>query len=352
MARLGFVGAGGAAGMTDALKEIVAQRLLEKKLEEQRLQQEFENRMATRQADTGDSRFARTQGHTETMDTAGLGLRTRGVDLDERGLEHRIGQDVRGNTIEDKALADAAQKELGRVTFLRRRGQETGSPAFEGLEFGLNPDVTLTGKERGKDVGEEGLAAWQSGGSTVNQGRVSQQTAGNIASSNAAAQNAINRRVVTPPRQSAALTEKVAKLEQSMGMLDDMEATLNESWLGPIQGRVTEASINMPGVEVPDDLAQFAAQTAAMKNATIQAITGAAMGEAEAKRIMAQIPSFTDKPNVWRQKAASTRKNLELIADKMTQGQAAQGNAANPDATTKATKPLSAAELLKKYGGG
>lgn len=357
MARgLGFVGAGGAAGMTDALKEIVAQRLLEKKLEDQRLQQEFENRMALRQADTGDSRFERTQGLSEELGRRGMAVSEGGLGLSRERFGHDVSQDQRGNRLEDEDRATAASDKAGRLSFLDEVAGGQTDPTRRNVVRGLKYNVQLpdlrSPEQRGTEAGVEEGAAFDAGGKRVRQSIVDMGTASGIAQSNAAAANAERRRVVTPPRQSAATTEKIAKLEQSVGMLDDMEATLNESWLGPIQGRATEASINMPGIEVGDDLAQFAAQTAALKNATIQAITGAAMGEQEAKRIMAQIPSFTDKPNVWRQKAAATRKNLELLADKMMQGQAAQGNSAKPGAVTSGAKLLTPADYIKKYGGG
>lgn len=304
MAGYGFVGAGGAAGMTDALKEIVAQRLLEKKLEEQRMQQEFENRMATRAADTGDARFDRTQGHTETMDTAGLGLRTRSVELDARGLGHRISQDVRGNTIEDKDRATAAQKELGRVTFLRRRGKETGSPAFEGLEFGLNPEVTLTGEERGKETGEEGLAAWQSGGSTVNQGRVNQQTAGNNASARFAASLRPAPSQKPPTQAEKAILAFYHTAQQSSDDADvfepsvsGMEARLLPSWLQTKEGQ------------------QYSQAQKAFTEARLRKVSGAAISQQEyANDAAMYFAQPNDSPEVLAQKKRGRQNVLEGLA--------------------------------------
>lgn len=112
---------------------------------------------------------------------------------------------------------------------------------------------------------------------------------------------------------SAAAIEKVAGIEQSLGILNDLETLKKDEWLGPATGRYTEFKINLPGADVPNDLAKFAAQTATLKNAVVKAVTGAAMSEPEAKRIMAQVPNFTDKPNVWKQKLDATRENLSLL---------------------------------------
>ncbi len=112
---------------------------------------------------------------------------------------------------------------------------------------------------------------------------------------------------------SAGAVEKIAGVEQSLSVLDDLEKLKNDEWLGPVTGRYTEFKVSAPGAKVSDELAKFAAQTATLKNAVVKATTGAAMSEPEAKRIMAQIPQFTDKPNVWTQKAKATRENLDIL---------------------------------------
>ncbi len=115
---------------------------------------------------------------------------------------------------------------------------------------------------------------------------------------------------------SAVAIEKVAGIEQSLTVLKSLEKLVNDDWLGPVAGRVTAAKINAPGFKVSDDLARFAAETATLKNSVVKAITGAAMSEPEAARIMKQIPDFADKPNVWRQKLAATRDNLTTLRNR------------------------------------
>lgn len=112
---------------------------------------------------------------------------------------------------------------------------------------------------------------------------------------------------------SATAIDKLAGIDQSLGILNDLESLKSDSWLGPVQGRMTELEIGMPGASVSDKLAKFAAQTATLKNAVVKAITGAQMSEPEAKRIMKQIPDFSDKPNVWKQKLDATRENMQVL---------------------------------------
>ena len=117
-------------------------------------------------------------------------------------------------------------------------------------------------------------------------------------------------------RLSAVAIEKLAGLEQSLVVLKSLEGLVQDGWLGPIQGRVTEAKVGLPGAPVSDQLARFYAETATLKNAVVKAVTGAQMSEPEAQRILTQVPSFADKPNVWRQKANATRDNLSMLRDR------------------------------------
>ena len=116
---------------------------------------------------------------------------------------------------------------------------------------------------------------------------------------------------------SAAVAEKVAGLEQGLSILSELESLKQDNWLGPAAGRFTEMKINTPGVDVPDNLAKFAAQTATLRNSVVKAITGAQMSEPEAKRIMQQVPLFTDKPSVWKQKLDATRQNMTVMRRRM-----------------------------------
>lgn len=212
---LGFVGAGGAKGASDALREIIADRLREEATQRMIAQQEFENAMATRQADTGDRRFDRTQGFTERMGDANLDLSRRGVDLDERGFEHRVNQDVRGNTIEDAALARDAEDRAGKISFLDEVAGQQTDPLRRNTVRGLRYNVQLpdlrTAQQRGADTGAEELSAFQSGGRQVRQGETDIIVGGNIRSTNAAA---ANRAPAGPDPDAADAEMKAAEVKR------------------------------------------------------------------------------------------------------------------------------------------
>ncbi len=113
---------------------------------------------------------------------------------------------------------------------------------------------------------------------------------------------------------SAGAIEKVAGVDQSMGMLDDIEKLLPKMAdnIGIMDGRVARAKL-MTGRGITQELAEFDAQLTGLKNAVIKATTGAAMSEPEAKRIMGQLPDLTQPEAVFRARMATTRKNLETL---------------------------------------
>ena len=115
----------------------------------------------------------------------------------------------------------------------------------------------------------------------------------------------------------AAALDKVAGADAGIRLASKLENLFEEDWVGPAAGRAMQWSMQVPGLPVSDEYAQFSAETATLRNATIKAITGAQMSEPEAKRIMQQIPSFEDKPNVWRQKLASTVDNLRFMREQI-----------------------------------
>lgn len=85
------------------------------------------------------------------------------------------------------------------------------------------------------------------------------------------------------------------------------------AWVGPVQGRVNSLKLITPGVDVDPQMAEFFAETAAIKNRMIRAITGAQMSEPEAKRIMSQLPDINHKPGVFLARMAATERNLEAL---------------------------------------
>lgn len=147
---------------------------------------------------------------------------------------------------------------------------------------------------------------------------------------------------------SATAIDKVAAVDQSMGMLDDIERLLPKMGrsIGLIDGRVSKAKL-ATGAGVTPELAEFDAQLTGLKNAVIKATTGAAMSEPEAKRIMGQLPDLSQPEAVFKARLATTRKNLDTLKRRTIE---LSGGSVAPSVA--APKALTAEELIKKYGGG
>jgi len=122
-----------------------------------------------------------------------------------------------------------------------------------------------------------------------------------------------------PQRLLGRSQEMIAGADSSAHSLDKLEALLPavEGRLGPLTGRLSALGLQIPGISVDKNFAAFSAETATLTNATIKAVTGAQMSEPEANRIRKQIPALSDKPDVWRAKAAATRDNLRFLRQRM-----------------------------------
>lgn len=140
--------------------------------------------------------------------------------------------------------------------------------------------------------------------------------------------------------------EKVASVDQSIGMLDDIDRLLPNmaAFIGPMDGRLARAKL-ATGAGVTPELAEFDAQLTGLKNAVIKATTGAAMSEPEAKRIMGQLPDLNLPEAVFKARLATTRRNLELLKKRTIE---LSGGSTAPSVP----KKMTAEELIKKYGGG
>lgn len=116
------------------------------------------------------------------------------------------------------------------------------------------------------------------------------------------------------PGLSPSQRTQVASTEQGLDSLTEIERLFKPEYVGPATGRIRAIGQKIPGVPVNEEFSQFQAEVAAMRNATIKAITGAQMSEPEAKRIREQIPEITDKPEVFKAKLAATRRNQADLA--------------------------------------
>jgi hypothetical protein len=114
---------------------------------------------------------------------------------------------------------------------------------------------------------------------------------------------------------SAAAVEKVAGADTALGSAAKIAELLPsfEGSLGPVYGRVQQAK---QGTALADSgYAEFAAEVATLKNAVVKATTGAAMSEAEAVRILEQVPDLTQQPAVFKARLATTKRNIQKLRD-------------------------------------
>lgn len=135
-----------------------------------------------------------------------------------------------------------------------------------------------------------------------------------VARGNLAARKAEGAQGAGGAKLSATAIEKVAGVDQSMGMIADIEAALPSmlNHIGIYDGRVAKAKL-ATGAKVDQALAEFAAQITGLKNAVIKATTGAAMSEPEAQRIMGQLPDLAQPEAVFKARLATTKRNLETL---------------------------------------
>lgn len=153
----------------------------------------------------------------------------------------------------------------------------------------------------------------------------------------------------------AALREAQVQSQNALGMLSDLNTQFAgvSKRLGPLAGRIAEASLQVPGVAVDKGFAKFSAATAALKNAVIKATTGAGMSNEEAKRIISQIPVAEDKPEVWQAKYEQSVTNLNRLLDIIQQqggGAPATGGGGAPQ--PKATHRYVPGQGIVAIGGG
>lgn len=130
-----------------------------------------------------------------------------------------------------------------------------------------------------------------------------------------------------PPGDTGKMTILNETAEDQLDRLVQMFNAGGKDVIGPAEGRARAMGQNVPGLPVNQTFADFEAASAAFRNAVIKAITGAQMSEPEANRIRQQIPDVTNKPEVWRSRAAQTMKNLRDLKNRV---KAPRGEAGAP----------------------
>jgi hypothetical protein len=104
---------------------------------------------------------------------------------------------------------------------------------------------------------------------------------------------------------------QLASYDSTVDSLKNISELYNESFVGPVAGRYGMAKDVLVGNE--DKQSRFLAATAALKNSVIKMVTGAAMSDAEAARIIAQLPTAELPPSTWIARFNETVKNAERM---------------------------------------
>lgn len=135
--------------------------------------------------------------------------------------------------------------------------------------------------------------------------------------------------MVFPAPAPAGAQGKIAEYSTALSLLGDLrpdiedlmqraegQLRLDEGQVGPAAGRLSTFRQYLPGPLGLDDPLwnRYTAKSAMLKNSVIKAITGAQMGEAEATRLMEQIPLPTDPLGVLLAKYDATVSNLQAAS--------------------------------------
>lgn len=113
--------------------------------------------------------------------------------------------------------------------------------------------------------------------------------------------------------------EKVAAFDEGIRIFDQidnlLETTDVEKDLGPYASRLENLSDKIPGVELDEDFVKTQQLVGIQLADYIKSISGAAVSEEEAQRLLKNIPSVTDKPKAFKTKLDQIRKEIEEAKD-------------------------------------
>lgn len=150
---------------------------------------------------------------------------------------------------------------------------------------------------------------------------------------------------------SASERTQIAETRASIDALNNLKTLFDSAstQTGPIAGRV--APIAGLFGKTTKKMEEFMAATFAFKNAIIKEITGAQMSEAEATRIMRQVPDITDPPQRWIAKWEQSKKNLEMVQKRRLEILKQSGLTAPEKAGGEGIEQMSDEELIKIIKG-
>jgi len=122
---------------------------------------------------------------------------------------------------------------------------------------------------------------------------------------------------VAPPLTSGQRND-IVKSETNINELQNITNMFKPEYVGPAVGRYYSAAQLMPGdalPQPPEGFADFASAVAHNRSQIINLITGAAVGKDEQKRIEAEIPLVSDRPEVFQAKIRQSEKNKQRLID-------------------------------------
>lgn len=113
--------------------------------------------------------------------------------------------------------------------------------------------------------------------------------------------------------------DEISQLDEGSKILSDIDNILSETDvdkdLGPYASRIESASDLIPGVEQDPDFVKMQQLVGVQLADYVKSISGAAVSEQEAQRLLKNIPNMTDKPQAFRTKLDQFKKILKEAKD-------------------------------------
>jgi hypothetical protein len=112
-------------------------------------------------------------------------------------------------------------------------------------------------------------------------------------------------------RGMAQIMTRVAEGSNMIESLARLRELKDQTWTGPGASRAQTFLQKVPLLQGSDKYAAFEAESAALNNTLIHAMTGAQSSKEERDRILAQAPQPTDQDNAWKQHADVTERVIK-----------------------------------------
>lgn len=118
-----------------------------------------------------------------------------------------------------------------------------------------------------------------------------------------------------PLRPTGGQGQQMADNAAALSQIQLLKEEFKPEWLGPVSGRAGSMYTKFVNDKDSATLARFQTRTAAMKNRYIKAITGAQMSEAEAIRLMNQLPDMNLPPVTYWERLAVSEQELNNVLE-------------------------------------